>query len=100
MLNAHHQPVKVKHMDRKGISNFLVSCVKAIMPSTIVPSLMRLKEFWMIGRFHRYDFLLDIKNSFQVLHWLKIRLAHCCGWPKHLSLKMNPPNPYQMKVKG
>ena len=100
MLNAHHEPVKVKHMDRKGIQNFLVSCVKAIKSSTIVPSLKRLKEFWMIVRFHRYEFLLDIKNSCKVLHQLKIRLAHPCGQPKHLSLKMNVRNPYQMKVKG
>jgi hypothetical protein len=31
---------------------------------------------------------------------LKIWLARPCGQPKHLSLKMNPRNPYQTKVKG
>ncbi len=100
MLNAHHQPVKVKHMDKEGMLNFLISYVRPVTPSTIVPSLMRLKEFWMIVRFHYYDFLLDIKNSYQVLHRLKIWLARHCGWPKHLSLKMNPLNPHQTKVKG
>ena len=69
------------------------------MPSTVVPSLTRLKEFWMIVRFHCYNFLLDIKNSFQFLHWFKIWLAHHCGQSKCLSLKMNPLNPYQTKVK-
>ncbi len=86
-------------MDRKGIPNFLVSCVKAFMPSTVVPSLMRIKEFWMTVLFHRYGFLLDIKNSCQVLHRLKIWLARHCSRPKCLSSRMNPLNTYQTKVK-
>ena len=62
MLSAHHQPVKVKHMDKEGILKFLVSCVKAITPSTVVPSLTKLKEFWMTILLHRYGSLLDIKK--------------------------------------
>ena len=100
MLDAHHQLVKVKYMEKEGILNFLVSCVKVITPFTVVPSLTRLKEFWMTVLLHCCSSLLDIKNSYQVPHWLKIWLAHHCGQPKCLSLKMNPMNPYQMKVKG
>jgi len=47
MLRVHRQLVKTKSLGRKENINFLVGCVKVIMPSTIVPSWTKLKESWI-----------------------------------------------------
>ena len=48
MFKVQHQLVKVKSQDKKGNLNFPTDYVKVIMPSTIVPSWMKLKESWTI----------------------------------------------------
>jgi len=60
--------MKMKSMEKKEDINFLVDRVKAIMPSTIVPSWTKLKESWITILLHCYGFLLDTRNSYRVHH--------------------------------
>ena len=98
MLGVHRQLVKTKSMDKKEDLNFLVDCVKSIMPSTIVLSWTKLKESWITVLLQSCGFLHDTRNSCRVHRWLKIRLTNLSCRSKNLSLKINPLSPHQTKV--